>query len=74
MCDRERDELDIEFYARFDYIAELKAEHAETKEQLDAEAAWYAELEAAEAAAFIGPRDLRQRLPAKVWTTDDIPF
>jgi len=101
MCDNERDALDLHFYAsdpmqeeleiefnsRYDYIAELKAEHEESPEMLAAEAAYYAEEEAAEAAAFIGPRQPVPVFewqaafigPRKPWSSrlvidDDIPF
>jgi hypothetical protein len=71
MCDRERDELDIEFFARYDYIAELTAEHAEDPATLRAEAEARDEEWQAEQDAFIGPR---QPYIARVFTDDDIPF
>ena len=77
MFDFEREELEIEFNARYDYIAELRAEHQETKEQLDAEMEWYAQLAKEEADAFIGP--VKPIAPRKFWNNpqpedDEIPF
>ena len=65
MFDAMRDELEIEYNSRFDYIAEAFAGMAEDPATLAAEAADYAAEADAEWAAFIGPR-----LPL----TDEIPF
>jgi hypothetical protein len=68
MFDRYQEEMDYEFNARYDYIAELAAEHRESDEALEYEAqACYAEWQA-EQAAFIGPP-----APRPVYE-DDIPF
>ena len=68
MFDRYQEEMDYEFNARYDYIAELKAEHEESQATLDAEAeADYQEWEA-ERMAFIGP------VQPHDYENDDLPF
>jgi len=56
MFDAMREELEIEYNARFDYVREAFAGMAEDPATLAAEAADYAAEAAAEWTAFIGPR------------------
>ncbi len=70
--DHAREELEIEFNSRYDYITEAYAGMQETPDQLRAESEYWAEEEAreeAELTAAFGPAVHRI-----VYVNDDIPF
>lgn len=74
MYDFEREELESEWNARYDYIAELRAEHYESPQSLAYEAECYAEEAAAEEAEWTAAFGPIVRLAHPFMADDEIPF